>query len=97
MNRHVVAALAACVIVGAAFSAAALDLKTARARGLVTEKSDGYIAAEQNTAEVATLVRTVNAKRRAEYERISVANGQSVEVVGKLAAPEIAKNMATGN
>lgn len=74
----------------------ALDLHSARASGAVAETPDGYVKAVQSSAEVEALVADVNAKRRAEYERISKQNGQPVDVVGKLAAPEIAKRAAAG-
>lgn len=74
----------------------ALDLHSARSSGAVGELPTGYVKALKPSAEVDALVATVNAKRRAEYERISKTNGQPVDVVGKLAAPEIAKGIAAG-
>lgn len=71
----------------------ALDLSSARSQGLVAETPDGYIRAAKPSPEVNALVADVNAKRRAEYERISKQNGQPVDVVGKLAAPQIAKGL----
>lgn len=71
----------------------ALDLHSARGSGAVGELPTGYVKALKPSAEVDALVATVNAKRRAEYERISKENGQPVDVVGKLAAPEIAKGI----
>ena len=75
------------------FPAFALDLHSARSTGMVGELSTGYVKAVKPSAEVDALVASVNAKRRAEYERISKQNGQPVDVVGKLAAPEIAKGI----
>mgnify|MGYP000700479684 CR=1 FL=1 len=75
----------------AASPAFALDLHGARAQGLVTETPDGFVKAAKSSPEVDALVADVNAKRRAEYERISKQNGQPVDVVGRLAAPQIAK------
>lgn len=75
----------------------ALDLHQARSQGMVGEKTDGYVAAIKPSAEVNALVSEVNAKRRAEYERISKQNGQSVDVVAKLAAPQIAKGLEAGS
>lgn len=80
-----------------ALPAFALDLHSARASGLVVETPAGYITAVQPSPEVNALVAEVNAKRKAEYTRISKENGQSVEVVGQLAAPQIAKSIAAGN
>lgn len=85
----VVIALAALV----AMPALALDLHEARSSGQVAETPEGFIKAVKPSPEVDALVAEVNAKRRAEYQRISKENGQPVDVVGKLAAPQIQKNM----
>ena len=77
--------------------ALALDLHSARSQGLVGEKADGYVAAITPSAEVNELVNEVNAKRRAEYTRISKQNGQSVDVVSKLAAPQIQQGLEAGS
>lgn len=79
-----------------AFPAFALDLHSARASGQVGEKADGYIEALQTTPEVASLVADVNAKRKAEYARISSQNGQPVDVVAKLAAEQIIGKLGKG-
>ncbi len=69
-------------------SAYALGLDEAKARGLVGETASGYLASvnPSPSAEVRTLVEDINAKRRAEYERIAKQNGTSVASVEKLAA-----------
>lgn len=90
-SRLLFAALAAAML---ASPALALDLHAARASGAVAETPEGYIKAVKSSPEVDALVGEVNAKRRAEYERISKQNGQPVDVVGKLAAPQIAKSAA---
>ncbi len=74
----------------------ALDLHGARKDGLVGEKPDGYVAAIQSSKEVDALVAEVNAKRAAEYARISKENGQAVGVVAKLAAQQIINGLASG-
>lgn len=79
-----------------ATQALALDLHEARAQGMIGEKADGYVAALKPSSEVNALVSTVNAKRRAEYARISTQNGQPVEVVSKLAAPQIRQGLEAG-
>jgi len=81
----------------AAFPALALDLHAARTAGSVAEKSDGYAEALSKDAEVVALVAEVNAKRKAEYTRISKENGQSVSVVAKLAAPQIISGLEPGS
>ena len=75
----------------------ALDLQEARSQGLVGEKADGYVAAVSSSAEADALVSDVNAKRRAEYTRISKQNGQSLDVVSKLAAPQIMQGLPAGS
>jgi uncharacterized protein YdbL (DUF1318 family) len=75
----------------------ALDLHQARASGQVGEKTDGYVAALQSTAEVQALAAEVNAKRKAEYASISQKNGQSVDVVAKLAAEQIINGLPVGS
>jgi hypothetical protein len=67
-----------------AASAFALDLETARAKGLIGEVDDGYIAIPPGKgAEAQQLVETVNQERRAVYIDIAKKNGISVEVTGQ--------------
>lgn len=80
----------------AAMPAMALELHDARAQGLVGEQADGYATALKPSAEVNALVGQINAKRKAEYTRISKENGQPVNVVGKLAAPQIVQKLEAG-
>lgn len=75
----------------------AMDLSQARAQGLVGEKADGYIAAVTPTAEANAVVSDVNARRKAEYERISKENGQPVSIVGKVASETIIKGLPSGS
>jgi uncharacterized protein YdbL (DUF1318 family) len=77
------------VLVNFASSAFAMDLQQARSEGLLKEKADGYVAVVKSSAEVEALANDVNAKRKAEYQRISKENGQPVDVVAKLAAEQI--------
>ncbi|MFA5040181.1 MAG: YdbL family protein [Bdellovibrionales bacterium] len=81
----------------AASPALALDLHQARSSGLVGEKADGFAVALSQTAEVKALVADVNAKRSQEYARISKQNGQSVDVVAKLAFQQIVAGLAPGS
>ncbi len=80
-----------------AFPAFALDLQSARASGSVGETTKGYIASVKSSAEVDALVAEVNAKRRQEYSKISAANGQGVDIVAKIAAEQIIKNLEPGH
>lgn len=79
-----------------AVPAFALDLSQARAQGAVGELQNGYIAAVQATPTTQALVSDVNAKRRAEYLRISQQNGQPIDVVAKLAAEQIISKLPAG-
>ncbi len=81
----------------ASFPAFAIDLQSARANGSVGETVKGYIAAVKPSAEVDALVAEVNAKRRQEYNRISAANGQSLDVVGRIAAEQIINSLSAGS
>ena len=63
--------LTAILLVLAMQSAWAIDLQSAKAQGLVGEAKNGYLAAVQQpaSAEVKALIRSVNAKRKAQFER----------------------------
>jgi len=84
------------VAVSLALPVWAVDLHGARANGSVGEKADGYVAVLTPSGEVNTLVAEVNAKRKAEYVRISKENGQTVDVVAKLAAEQIINGLPAG-
>lgn len=70
-----------------ALPAFAADLQQAKREGLVGERADGYLGLVRESApkDVVDLVKEVNGKRRAEYERIAEANGLTVEQVQALA------------
>lgn len=95
--KHTNTIILAAVAVLWALPALALDLQTARGQGLVGEKADGYITAIKSSAETEALVDEVNGKRKTEYARISKENGQSIEVVGKLAAAQVIQNLPKGS
>lgn len=80
-----------------ALPAFALDLQHARTQGMVGEQRNGYIAAIAPNPEVNALVADVNSRRKQEYERISKENGQTVDVVAKLAAVQIIGKLAPGS
>ena len=89
MKKLIVGILALIIAV----PAFALDLQTARQQGVLGEKADGYVAVLKATPEATKLADEVNAARKAEYTRISKENGQSVDVVAKVAAEAIAKKL----
>ena len=80
-----------------ALPALALDLQGARTQGLVGEARTGYIEAIVNRPDVQALVTEVNNKRRDEYAKISRENGQSVDVVAKLASEQIINRLGAGS
>ncbi|OIN16172.1 YdbL family protein [Shewanella indica] len=67
------------------FCVFAIGLQDAKSQGLVGEQQNGYLGVVKSSAEVSALVKDVNAKRRAHYEKIARQNGISVDDVAKLA------------
>lgn len=61
----------------------AIDLQTAKDQGLVGEANTGYLApvSEPASADVQELIRTVNAKRREQFERTARSTDTSVRQV----------------
>lgn len=65
-------------------TAFALDLETARAKGLIGEVDNGYIAIPPGaSAEAKELVAAVNQQRKGVYTEIAARNGISVEATGQ--------------
>ncbi len=88
MKSLITLSLAAILVASPAF---ALDLQSARSSGAVVEQVTGYIKAAKPSPEVDALVADVNAKRKAEYERIAKEKGSKVEDVAAIAAQELLK------
>lgn len=88
--------LAALLCLGAA--AHAIDLDAAKTSGLVGETTEGYVDLVNPSApaEVRALVDDVNARRRAEYERIARENGITREQVEVLAAKKAIEKTPAG-
>ena len=91
--------LTALIVAGILFAgtAFAMDLHEARNAGVLGEKQDGYVAVLKHSGEADTLAEAVNAKRQAEYAKISAANSQPVDVVAKLAAAQIIEKLDKGD
>jgi uncharacterized protein len=96
MKNRIFASLFALTLLAAA-PAFALDLHAARDAGIIGEKNDGYVAVLKKSAEADALAAEVNAKRKAEYARISKENKQSADVVAKLAAQQIVEGLNAGD
>ncbi len=75
----------------------ALDLNRARAQGLVGEKLDGYVGVVTSSSDATAVANDVNTRRRAEYDKISKANGQPVSVVAKVASESIINGLPSGS
>jgi uncharacterized protein YdbL (DUF1318 family) len=76
----------------------ALTLEEAKSKGLVGEKSNGYLGAvNAGAADVQTLVNDVNQKRRQAYEEIAKRNGTQLSAVETLAGEKAIQNTKPGN
>ncbi len=73
----------ALVLLLGAQSVFALDLKQAKNQGLVGERSDGYVGfvVKPASAEVKTLVKSVNNKRKTKFSSTAKKNNISIEAV----------------
>ncbi len=78
--------------------AQAANLQAAKAAGQIGERLDGYCAVVDKGAkpDIHQLAKTINAKRRAQYERIARKNGVTVADVGRLTAAKVIKNAPKG-
>jgi hypothetical protein len=96
-SRTRIAVLIAAVL-AVPLPAAALDLDTAKARGLLGERPDGYVEVVDvgAPAEVKALAEDVNAKRRVAYEKVARQNGAPVADVAKIAGKKLIDNAPRG-
>jgi uncharacterized protein YdbL (DUF1318 family) len=76
--------------------AMALDLHTAKEQGLVGETGTGYLAAVKETPEVRDLVETINAKRKAHYQKIARRNNTPLSAVEQLAGKKALEKTPPG-
>ena len=71
-------------------TAAAADLNAAKANGQVCEQTDGYLRANAGAmGDVQEMVGIINAKRRAEYEKIANKNNVTLDQVARLTAEKV--------
>ena len=73
--------IAATLLALSAAAALAMDIGEAKSQGLVGETATGYVAAVKSSREVDALVADINAKRKAQYQKIANKNGISLEAV----------------
>jgi hypothetical protein len=94
-------AIAVCAVIlwtAVASSAFALSLAEAKTKGLVGEKSNGYLGAvNPSNAEAQALIEDINQKRRKAYEDIAKRNGTSIQGVETLAGEKAMQNTKPGN
>lgn len=89
--------LAFCLLL-IAQSAYAIDLQTAKSKGLVGELSSGYLAAvETPSAEVKALITDINAKRKAKYQEIAARNNISLKDVEQMAGKKAIEKSKAGS
>ncbi len=74
----------------------ALNLQEAKVSGLVGETATGYLAPVKASPEVQELVDTINAKRKAHYQKISSRNKTSLNAVEQLAGKKAIEKTPTG-
>ncbi len=77
---------------------AANPLDQPRAEGTVGERYDGFAVVRSNSAssDIRNLVKDINAKRKALYEKRAAAESVPVEQVGKIYAREVFKSAPSG-
>ncbi len=63
----------------------AIDLQTAKSKGLVGETTNGYIAVVKNNGEAKALANTINNQRKEKYKQIAKRNKISLQAVEQLA------------
>jgi uncharacterized protein len=91
-------ATAAALLLALCASAGAMDLNQAKSAGLVGETLEGYVGLVNPSAppEVTAMVNDVNARRRAEYQRIAQQNGIALAEVEALAAKKAIEKTRSG-
>ena len=77
--------------------ALAIDLQTAKERGLVGEMPTGYLGSVVEPGpEIKELVDDINARRKARYQEIAAKNGISLDKVEKLAGEKAIEKTLRG-
>lgn len=79
--------------------ALAADLDQSKRDGLVGERADGYLGlvVESAPADVVSLIKEVNGKRREEYQRIAADNNLTMEQVQALAGKKTIERTRPGD
>ncbi len=77
----------------------AADMDTAKENGAIGERLDGYLGLVNTSAaaDVVELVKSINQKRKVQYQRIAQTNDLSLEQVQTLAGTKTIKKTSPGN
>ena len=87
-----------CAFLLSATTVMAIDLQTAKSKGLVGETPTGYLAAVSSpTPEIKQLIDSINAKRKAEYQKVATNRGASLQTVELLAGKTAIEKSAPGH
>jgi len=87
-----------CAFLLSATSVMAIDLQTAKAKGLVGETPTGYLAPVSNpTPAVKQLINSINTKRKAKYQEVATGNNASLQAVELLAGKRAIEKSAPGH
>lgn len=79
------------------FNAFALNLQQAKSAGQVGELQTGYLGAIKQSAEVQSLVKSVNSKRKQLYLKMARKNNLTLAQIEKAAAEKAIKKTKAGN
>ena len=88
-----------CTLILTCTTAWALSLDDAKAKGLVGERPNGYLAAVtgQSSPEVDALIQSVNQQRKQRYQDIAKKNNTTLTAVEVLAGKTAIKKTSPGN
>jgi hypothetical protein len=91
------AAIVLLLLVSTALPAFALDLETARTKGLAGEVDNGLLAVPPGAgAEAQELITTINNSRRAEYAKVAAKNNLTLDAVGGMMYQKIYSRLPAG-
>ena len=79
ISQHILGVFAVTLLL--ATPAFALDLSEAKSMGQVGETSKGYIAAVKPSSDINALVKDINNRRKAHYQKIANKNNISLEAI----------------
>ncbi|MGB5397316.1 MAG: YdbL family protein [Gammaproteobacteria bacterium] len=95
--KYIFAIITTCMLL-IAQPAFAIDLQTAKDQGLVGETPSGYLAAVHSpSADVTSMMNSVNAQRKEKYQEIATRNNTSLEAVELLAGKKAIEKSAPGS